>query len=394
MRTAKTVFNFVFIFLFLPAAMTHAQSPKTVWDTHEEIREWISFPQGTPNRGVEDLTEDGRTFVRIKWGELDEGTIIANPGFGTFSMFSPQGLTTLIDPGSHNAVNVVIRHTMGLNELAGRWGHRNGQYDESLRTIPGFDPQELPGDGQWHEVTLKLTDSAFFDPGDDVVYMFLSIVDSSLTAAENGARLSSVLSTAFMDIDRIELVQISESIPIPQITDFNPKRGWGGDEVTIEGTGFAEPATRNVVYFGYATAHIISGDSISLTVEAPSTVDSHPIVQTPGGGRAVASGIYVYLKSPYDIIIVSGNGQIGPVGSQLSPLEVKVIGTDSEGLPGLVVKFSFVSGSGILSSNEGTTNDDGIASTLLTLDDIPGEVKVEATWYNFRPVIFTATATP
>jgi len=197
----------------------------------------------------------------------------------------------------------------------------------------------------------------------------------------------------------IEFVHVEETIPEPTTAGFFPTRGRLHAEVTTEGSGFGEPASRNLVYFGSeigGPAEIISGNSTTLKVKSYSSVGSsnHIIVRTPGGKRAVSANEFVVLGPPAKVIMVAGTGQSGQVGTSLAPMSVKVLDGEQNGLSGEAVSFRMASGTGSLSVTEVTTDDDGLASTVLTLSTEPGVVKVEAKVYGFDPLVFTATATP
>ena len=96
----------------------------------------------------------------------------------------------------------------------------------------------------------------------------------------------------------------------------------------------------------------------------------------------------------FQIAIVSGNNQSGVVGSQLAaPFVVYV--TDEAGMkqPSVGVTFRIVEGWGSLSGSAVLTDVDGYAEVLLTPEDPPGTVIVEASVSTGAAVQFTATGT-
>ncbi len=284
---------------------------------------------------------------------------------------------------------------MGLDDISGRWGHRNEEYDESLWNVARFQYYDVPSDAEWHEVTLRLSDSPFLKPNDDVVFMFFAMSDADLNSEEVEDRYDALLEgSAFLDIDRIESVRVDETILEPVITDFYPKRGKRGTTVTIEGSGFAEPASRNVVLFGDLIAEVISGNSTTLVVEYDGSGVTSITVLAPGGKEAVSAQPFAHVRPPRNMLIDSGDAQISPVGATLEPICIKLVNINGNGVPEEHVTFQIISGIGTLSAAESMTNDDGIACIRLTLGDTLGPVNVQAKWNVFRPVVFTATAIP
>ena len=100
----------------------------------------------------------------------------------------------------------------------------------------------------------------------------------------------------------------------------------------------------------------------------------------------------------YQLTIVSGNNQTGPLGQPLpTPLGV-YIGDIANNVrqPGLYVKFKIVDGSGSLSPTNTTSavvqSDTGaVARTYLTPLDVPGTLTVEASISGASSVEFTCT---
>lgn len=93
------------------------------------------------------------------------------------------------------------------------------------------------------------------------------------------------------------------------------------------------------------------------------------------------------------LTIVSGDRQDETPGSALDETFVVLV-TDSKGepVPGQVVQFRILEGSGSLSVGSATTDEYGKATTLLTLGEAEGAVRVEARVAGYEePVVFTAT---
>jgi tetratricopeptide (TPR) repeat protein len=93
------------------------------------------------------------------------------------------------------------------------------------------------------------------------------------------------------------------------------------------------------------------------------------------------------------LTIVSGDRQDQTPGSSLGePFAVLVTDNKGEPVPGQVVQFRIMEGSGSLSVESATTDEYGKATTLLTLGEAEGAVRVEARVAGYdEPVVFTAT---
>jgi hypothetical protein len=378
------------------------QTQRSAWDTHDEIMEWVSFPAGGPPeaKGVLKLAEGAREFVRIQWAELPSLPLFMFPQYDFHRLnFAVLGqLPPLTDPQIHNALKLTVRQTMGMDTITGRWIHQGWDIEKGIETTPAFEGYAFPSDTEWHEITLRFSDSAYYDTEKPVSFVLFAVGDSRVTSGDIEARYAAMPSGAYLDLDRIEFVHIEETVPGPRITRISPTRGGLYSDVTIEGTNFAVPASRNLVYFGseVGPAEIVSGTSTSLKVKVNESVGSasHVIVRTPGGKRAVSADVFLVLGPPAKVLIVAGADQTGRVGSQLAPMTVKVVDDNENGLGGQKVSFRLAAGAGSLSAGEVTTDENGLASTVLTLPGGPGVVRVEAKVYGLSPRVFIATATP
>jgi len=85
-------------------------------------------------------------------------------------------------------------------------------------------------------------------------------------------------------------------------------------------------------------------------------------------------------STPSAIARVSGNGQVGLVGTSLSlPLIVKVTGTSGAPIKGATVTFAVTGGAATLSPTTATTDSSGQAKTQVTLGSAAGDVTITAT---------------
>jgi alpha-tubulin suppressor-like RCC1 family protein len=94
-----------------------------------------------------------------------------------------------------------------------------------------------------------------------------------------------------------------------------------------------------------------------------------------------------------ELRIVSGNHERGPIGGTLPiPLRVRVVGSDTLPLEGVLVQWSVMGGQATLDPMQDSTNAAGEAETHVALGEIPGEVVVRASVENLTPVDFSITA--
>ena len=99
--------------------------------------------------------------------------------------------------------------------------------------------------------------------------------------------------------------------------------------------------------------------------------------------------------APASIVIYSGNGQIGPAGSQLvDPLCTNVLDAGGHILHGIVVTYTVASGGGTIGApTTPSTNSNGIAiSGQWTLGSSTGAQTVTASAVGAGSVTFTANA--
>ncbi|MBI3003909.1 MAG: VCBS repeat-containing protein, partial [Ignavibacteriales bacterium] len=90
----------------------------------------------------------------------------------------------------------------------------------------------------------------------------------------------------------------------PTISDFNPKFGPVGTNVTITGTNFSTTASKNIVYFGAVKAVVTSASPTSLTVTTPVSASFAPIAVTD-----TTTGLTAYSIMPF-IVTFPGGGSI------------------------------------------------------------------------------------
>jgi hypothetical protein len=350
------------------------------WKTQDELRQWVVED---PEVSVTVSVEDGTSFIRLR-PALEARIAMPTALAGTLSPAELASWPRLVDQQQWNAVSVTLRHTTALRGVFGVWRYRNSGRVSDVADLPRFDVHDAPGDGRWHTVTMRFREAVHYNPSDEIVGLILML-------APDEALLQATSTDAYLDLASIEFTSVPESITSPVLTDFAPRRGKQFGLVTIRGGGFAEPADRNLVLFGGVDGIVQSGDSNTLTVEAPGCCTGPITVRTPGGGTAQSQEPFVFLLPPAVFRVLSGNNQVGDVGSTLAPLRVLVSDGDT-GLPDVPVTFSVVGGTAHLQSSVVTTADDGVAAVAVTLGSTPGAVRIRAEIDGFKPRFFDLTA--
>ena len=99
--------------------------------------------------------------------------------------------------------------------------------------------------------------------------------------------------------------------------------------------------------------------------------------------------------SPQTLTKISGDGQKGTPGVSLSePFVVSVLDQTGAAFAGATVTFAVTVGDATLSTTTATTDENGRASSTLTLGSLPGSVTVTVSVAGLGPVTFAATASP
>lgn len=112
---------------------------------------------------------------------------------------------------------------------------------------------------------------------------------------------------------------------------------------------------------------------------------------------ACSSSSHLQPDVPTSLSILSGDGQSGQVGSQLADsVRVKVSDVGGNGVPGVGVNWSVLTGGGSVSPGSSVTNSSGIAAAAFTLGPAQGEqrAQAEAAGLTGSPAVITATGMP
>jgi hypothetical protein len=388
-RKNKTI-RALFIFLLGYSTALAAQSQNTVFSSPDELRQWVNVIDDSKPVSIQTLQDQTGSYIRISPAT---NVYIGRPSSDQIEN-NTSSLPALMTPATQNAIKIRLRHTTAFKQLCGFWLHQTTFFDgEHYQQVPFFDPQPLPGDGLWHELTFSLTDSPLFDAQSDVIVVNFGFFDpgfQNLTASNR--LLDQTSSTAYIDLAQITFFSVPQTLSQPLISGFTPARARYRSPVKVAGSGFVQPAGHNAVFFGTKQATVLSGDASSLTVQAES--DGPISVRVPGGATATSTASFTMLGPPRNLVKVSGDLQSGAPGAVLQAIVVKVADTDGNGLPAETITFRISSGAGSLSNATATTDDSGSASTVLTLPANPGTVQVEVQHPELHStIVFSAVAT-
>ena len=99
---------------------------------------------------------------------------------------------------------------------------------------------------------------------------------------------------------------------------------------------------------------------------------------------------------PSALGIVTGNGQTAIAGAVVTnPFVVEVLDQNAEGMKGVIVNWTIVSGGGSLSTTAAATDSAGLATSRYTAGPVATTASIRANVNGIpNPVIFTVTITP
>ncbi|HEY6250630.1 MAG TPA: Ig-like domain-containing protein [Candidatus Angelobacter sp.] len=389
MMTRNRITKVLLTFLFGCSSLLAAQAQSIIFSSPDDLKQWVNVIDDSIPVSIQTLSDQNGSYIRITPAT---NVYIGKPSSQT--MANAITLPALIPASTQNAIKLRLRQTTAFQNLCGFWLHQTTFFDgEHYQQVPFFSPQPLPNDGTWHELIFNFTDSPFFDAQSDVIAVNFGFFNPGFQDLTATNRLSGQTPPgAYIDLQQIAFLSVPQTISQPVITGFTPSRARYHQSVTIAGSGFSQPAATNAVFFGNEQATILSGSATALTVQAEA--DGLISVRAAGGNTSTSTDSFVLLGPPKALQVISGDGQTSTVGSTLQPFVVKVVDASGNGLPGETITFSVVSGNGLLSSTTGTTDDSGVASTVLTLPKNPGRVRIDAQHPELSAsIIFTSNAT-
>lgn len=172
----------------------------------------------------------------------------------------------------------------------------------------------------------------------------------------------------------------------PKITDFTPKTGPVGTEVTIMGTNFSATAANNEVMFGEVAANVKNATATSILVNVPVGAITSKITVTVDGETATSADNFTVSSEILNQLPVMADQEFMPLESITDTDEVgQVTANDPDGdtLTFEILEndndLFVISENGILTLAEGKTLDYETAtshSIVVTVSD--GEATVDA----------------
>jgi hypothetical protein len=196
------------------------------------------------------------------------------------------------------------------------------------------------------------------------------------------------------------------AIPAPEIA-VAPTSVPSGQNLLIRVIGTNTHFVQGETFVGFGSGDVVIN---SVTVSTPTSLTADVTVNAKVGEGlpvTVVTGEEVgFLKDAFRVVpappapppaaalpltlqVVSGNGQVGAPGSQLpAPLVVKAQDATGKLLGGVKVNFSVQGGGGTVSPTSAITDDNGLASTVLTLGPVFGLNPVAATADQFQSAGF------
>lgn len=165
-----------------------------------------------------------------------------------------------------------------------------------------------------------------------------------------------------------------------------------GEAFTYRVLAFREQTSLPSFYVGWSTndPDLVDVDARGSLV-APGERGSFMLHVVSPTGIMDSTRVWISLP-PTTVSYVSGDEQIGEAGTRLpEPLVVRVLALDGEGVPGVPVRFTALSGGSVTEPNV-TTDANGFARTTVTLGRIAGPQVFEASVPSLPTITFRANA--
>ena len=150
------------------------------------------------------------------------------------------------------------------------------------------------------------------------------------------------------------------------------------------------PVSLSATGITFLSSTVRTGEPVSFTIPSSNTTI---FASALGGTYSSARAPLNITSQPDRLVRVSGTGQSGAVGAQLSSdFVVRVEDRNGRALNNESVTFAVTAGGGRVSATSVLTNSSGEARTRLTLGSSPGTNTVEARVSGVSSVTFSATA--
>ncbi len=330
---------------------------------------WTSIRANLPRTSVNAIVIDPDSLPNLA------------PGGGGAAGGAPGGGIVIIVPGAPGMPGALPPNFPG------------GQFNQPAQTIyVGTDDGvfvTFNAGSQWTDVSRASTGGL---PRTPVTDLWLRSQDKMLLAATFGRGIfqtsttslaPGVISSAFsLDISLIRGAIATIGIPLINLStsntfdwQLNTLDPW----ITIEG----------------ATGSLRPGSSFQapIRVSAVNLHDGYHFGRLQLLSGSLAQDILIeahVTPSPAHITILGGNRVRGAGGAPLPPIRILVTDIQDSPLPNVSVNFAIMSGGGSLSVRTDLTDAEGVATSILTLPQNPGDVQVEITSGNLSATLTAA----
>lgn len=167
----------------------------------------------------------------------------------------------------------------------------------------------------------------------------------------------------------------------PLISAISPTSGPVGTEVTLTGSGFANAASGNVVYFGSRRANVLNASTTSLTVTVPEGATADAISVTVNGTTALSAEVFKTTLITTRVLSAATYTPGSIVGSTVLdtfsyPNPISVADVDDDGLNDVVMTRT-VTNSVLIFRNTGGNPATFAAPITLATRELPYEHRVQ-----------------
>lgn len=181
--------------------------------------------------------------------------------------------------------------------------------------------------------------------------------------------------------------QLVQTLRVLVTEDGNPKEDALVSWTPTVGSGSVPNATSST-----------AADGTASTTWTLGTLSGAQSLKAAVTGASPANVTFTATATPdvaVGIVKTSGDNQTEDIGTDLEPLQVKVVDQFDNGRSGTTINWAVTSGDATVSPPANTSSGSGTASAVVTLGATPGAVTVTATAAGLlgSPITFTATAT-
>ena len=344
---------------------------------------------GTSRRRLIETDETGRASVRYNVGDVPgaktvRASINTGPAFDQIRhvIFNINGTGS---SGPNNPTTRSPYLSLSATSLTGSPGQQRSF------TVTAYD-----ANNQRQNINVNLSSSGVTVPSSvrtgESVSITLPSTSTTINVSASGYSSRSI--TVTVEAVAGNIVKVSGDSPIQTgapgtqlLSPFvvrvddrnnNPLRGQSVTFQVTGGGGSVSSSTATTDSSGQASTTLTLGSASGTNTVQASVSGVSPVTFT-----ATARAIITRLQ--YD----GGNNQSGDINSALDePLSIRVVDQDNNGIPGELITFTLVEGSGRFSPIRARTDRDGYASTSFTPRSA-GTIEIEASTGDLDPVTFT-----